>query len=97
MTVTTMGSRVLSGLNVGVNSAATTRYVASRMGAERTSESPFPFSLRDPRTANDERQLPAYLAAKLPAGRSVKCRGRSIPTICHRAWQLDLGKRSVGK
>lgn len=97
MTVTTMGSRMQSGLIVGVNSAATNLRVASRMGAERTSESPFPFSLRDPRTANDQRQLPAYLAAKLPAGRSVKCRGRSIPAIRHRAWQLDLGKRSVGK
>ena len=97
MTVTTMGSRVHSGTTVGVINANTTLSVASRMGAERTSESPFPFPLRDPRTANDQRQLPAYLAARLPAGRSVKCRGRSIPAIRHRTWQLALGKRSVGK
>jgi hypothetical protein len=97
MTVTTMGSRMHSGTTVGVTNANTTLRVASRMGAERTSESPFHFSLRDPRTANDQRQPAAYLAAGLPAGRSVSCRGRSIPAISHRAWRLALGKRSVGK
>jgi hypothetical protein len=97
MTVTTMGSRMHTGTTVGVINANTTVGVASRMGAERASESPFHFSLRDPRTPNDQRQPAAYLAARLPAGRSVSCRGRSIPAMNHRTWQLALGKRSVGK
>ena len=98
MTAIKLDSRMHSSTNVGVTNAnATAVCVDSRMSAERTSESPFHFSLRDPRTPNDQRQPAAYLAARLPAGRSVSCRGRSIPATSHRAWQLALGKRSVGK
>lgn len=97
MTAITMGSRMHTGTTVGVINANTTLGVASRMCAERASEPPFHFSLRDPRTPNDQRQPAAYLAARLPAGRSVSCWGRSLPANSHRSWLSAFGKRSVGK
>lgn len=98
MTTYTMGSRMQSGSNVGVANANTTLCVDPMcMCAERTSESPFHFSLRNPRTPNDRRQPAAFRAARRPAGRSVSRRGRSTLIKRRNLWRLGAGKRSVGK
>ena len=96
MTAIALDYRMQTRTNVGVQNAVA-ECVDGRENAERTFESPFHFSLRDPHTLGDQRQPTAYLAVRQPAGRSASCSGRLIPVIRHRTWRLTLGKPYVGK